>query len=381
MQLSLFIPVAVIFVLGGTMSTISSKWADTLTVPIPSDPNASFSHPFMQTWLMFVGEFSCFFAFYAWLGYRKLKNLPIVEGEHHALPVIPLVYLIPACCDFTASTTMYIGLTMTQASVFQMLRGATVLFTAILSRILLKRIFQTYQWVGMVLVVVGLLCVGLSSLVQAKISGQQISESVATQMIGNGLIIAGQVVVAIQMVIEERILTKYKTHPMELVGWEGFFGLTIATVVTVSMNGFANAPDDIMVFFQQMSLSGIATLSVILQVISIPLLNAAGQTLTKYISATTRMVFDTFRNIFVWIFTLIFGAYFGETFQWLQLVGFIILVLGLGTYRYIIRLPIAFMRDPEQDAEAAKAKEEKDAILSPEDDPSGRSLSNNAEKV
>ena len=35
----------------------------------------------------------------------------------------PLVFLPPACCDILATSIMYIGLNLTTASSFQMLRG------------------------------------------------------------------------------------------------------------------------------------------------------------------------------------------------------------------------------------------------------------------
>ena len=39
------------------------------------------------------------------------------------------VFLPPALCDMTATSVQYIGLTLTYASSFQMLRGAVIIFT------------------------------------------------------------------------------------------------------------------------------------------------------------------------------------------------------------------------------------------------------------
>ena len=54
----------------------------------------------------------------------------------------PLIFLPPALCDMTATSIQYIGLTLTFASSFQMLRGAVIIFTGILSVIFLRRQFQ-----------------------------------------------------------------------------------------------------------------------------------------------------------------------------------------------------------------------------------------------
>lgn len=55
---------------------------------------------------------------------------------------------------------MYLGLTYTHASVFQMLRGSVVIFTGILSVVVLKRKLYAFNWFGMFLVLVGLALVG-----------------------------------------------------------------------------------------------------------------------------------------------------------------------------------------------------------------------------
>ena len=51
----------------------------------------------------------------------------IVEISSDSEPVLPrfnyLVFLPPACCDILATSIMYIGLNLTTASSFQMLRG------------------------------------------------------------------------------------------------------------------------------------------------------------------------------------------------------------------------------------------------------------------
>ena len=50
------------------------------------------------------------------------------------------VFLPPALCDMTAPSLQYIGLTLTYASSFQMLRGAVIIFTGNCSLILIPLI-------------------------------------------------------------------------------------------------------------------------------------------------------------------------------------------------------------------------------------------------
>merc|ERR1712232_184862 len=99
--------------------------------------------------------------------------------------------------------TMYAGLCLSYASVFQMLRGSSVVFTAIISATFLKRKIQMYQWFSVFLVVVGVTIVGIVSLSSGTTSGKDQSGV----MIGNFLILFAQLVVAIQMCVEEKLMT------------------------------------------------------------------------------------------------------------------------------------------------------------------------------
>jgi drug/metabolite transporter (DMT)-like permease len=72
----------------------------------------------------------------------------------------PLIFLPPALCDMTATSLMYIGLNLTYASSFQMLRGALIIFTGFLSVAFLNRRLRAYEWFGIFVVMAGLVIVG-----------------------------------------------------------------------------------------------------------------------------------------------------------------------------------------------------------------------------
>jgi hypothetical protein len=67
---------------------------------------------------MFLGETLCIVAFYASLGYSKLRKESIERSKFN-----PVIFWLPALCDMTGTSLMYVGLTLTYASIFQMLRG------------------------------------------------------------------------------------------------------------------------------------------------------------------------------------------------------------------------------------------------------------------
>ena len=260
MKTSEFVTIATIFVISGTMSTLGTKWQDLLVIPDSTGQPKSFEHPFFQSWLMFFGEFLCMFAFMWQMKQTKRRVGKLVPGEDHALPCGLWVYFIPAFCDFTASTTGFIGLTLTYASVYGMLKGSTVLFTGLLSKIFLKRKFQLFHWLGMLLVVIGLVLVGLSSFVEGKKDGSTTGDdepeensAASNPLLGNVLIVAAQLIAATQFTFEEYVIGKYKINPYEMVGWEGIFGLGFASTALAAFQIFNGKPDDVLEAAIQMS--------------------------------------------------------------------------------------------------------------------------------
>jgi len=233
---------------------------------------------------------------------------------------------------------------MTYASVFQMLRGAVIIFTGILSIIFLKRKLKLYHWVGMLFVLIGLGVVGLSSVLFGKKS-----ESAPHPLTGDIIIVCAQLVVAVQMVVEEKFIGKYNIPPLQVVGWEGIFGFSILSCILVVMyyipgssagNHFENTPDALVQFGN----SWVIMISILGNILSIAFFNFFGISITKYASATTRMVIDSVRTLVIWAVGL---AFFKEDFQYLQIVGFFFLILGTILYNEVLVIPFLGKPDPK----------------------------------
>merc|ERR1711934_603441 len=71
-------------------------------------------------------------------------------------------------------------------------------------------------------------------------------------------------------------------------------------------------------------------------VFSIAFFNFAGISVTKELSATTRMVLDSVRTLVIWAVSMLIGW---QDFYYLQLIGFCILLAGMMLYNDIIILP------------------------------------------
>merc|ERR1719382_629171 len=71
---------------------------------------------------------------------------------------------IPGASDIIATALCSIGMLYIPASVWQMLRGSSIIFAAMFSMLALKKKMYTFNWVGLALCVSGVLLVGVASL-------------------------------------------------------------------------------------------------------------------------------------------------------------------------------------------------------------------------
>eukprot|EP01137_Pigoraptor_chileana_P026262 Opistho-2@96971 len=327
----------------GTCNTIMTKLQDRISTPTGVNGTEEvFDHPYFQTYTMFIGEFLCIFAYIISFKYQmrqSLRGYSAINGE--APPPPPKksnhpwwVFIIPTCCDLTATTLMNVGLTYTSTSVYQMLRGAMVFFTALFSIIFLRRRLHFQHWFGLVWIVAGIAIVGAASV----IFGEEDSHS-KNPVLGNVLVIAAQVIVATQFVVEEKLLSKYEVPSLCAVGNEGFWGVVILTCVlpilqVIHVN--SHPVEDSLNALDQMGDSWKLNVAIFGSVISIAFFNYFGISVTKFLSATHRCTIDSCRTLFIWAITLLLGW---EKFIWLQLIGFAVLVFGTFSYNHVFVIP------------------------------------------
>lgn len=145
---------------------------------------------------------------------------------------------LPAICDILGTTLMNAGLLLVAASIYQMTRGALVLFVGLFSVLFLKRRLHLFQWVSLVGVVLGVAVVGLAGAIwpdqQKKGPGDdgahadaEVSADALLAIVGVLMIAGAQIFTATQFVLEEYLLERSTIDPIRVVGWEGIFGFTV----------------------------------------------------------------------------------------------------------------------------------------------------------
>jgi drug/metabolite transporter (DMT)-like permease len=162
-----------------------------------------------------------------------------------------LLLALPAICDICGTTLMNVGLLFVEPSIYQMTRGALVLFVGLFSVIFLRRRLRFFQWFALVVVVLGVAIVGMAGWLYHKDEAPESPEEAAMMLIrevatyvtreakkpeaalavvGVFLIAGAQIFTASQFVLEEYILEHYALEPLKVVGWEGVFGFSVTVL-------------------------------------------------------------------------------------------------------------------------------------------------------
>lgn len=142
-------------------------------------------------------------------------------------------------------------------------------------------------------------------------------------VLGAILVVLAQVLASIQFVVEEKLLKNVDAAPLQVVGWEGFFGLSMATTLLFVLywvpgsdhHSFENAPFALAQMFNSSAL----TLGVVGSIVSIAFFNFFGISITKRVSATIRAIIDSARTFCIWLVSLYLEW---EVFSWLQCTCF-----------------------------------------------------------
>nr|XP_023027987.1 solute carrier family 35 member F6 [Leptinotarsa decemlineata] len=334
---------ALIMVVTGSINTLSTKWADEIKSIGRDGVKKNFEHPFFQASTMFLGELFCLLTFkilYKFYSRRADGTEDVHELTKGNRNFNPLILFIPAMCDMTATSIMYIGLNLTYASSFQMFRGSVIVFVGLLSTGFLDRILKKREWTGIFFVIVGLAIVGVADFISKDSNAD--SRGRNDIITGDMLIVIAQIIQSIQMVVEEKFVSGQDIPPLQAVGWEGLFGFVVLGLLQIPFYFIRAGPpvtqnvgdrlEDAIDAFVQIGHSWQLTVAVLGTITSIAFFNFAGISVTKELSATTRMVLDSVRTIVIWIFSL---AFLGQKFHWLQLLGFALLLIGMCVYNGI----------------------------------------------
>jgi hypothetical protein len=176
-------------------------------------------------------------------------------------------------------------------------------------------------------------------------------------MLGLALILFSQIALGLTIVLEERFLTEQGVSPLQLVAYEGLWGLAFMVVLVpiLTYSPASSSPlaavyhedfHDSIVQIQNSPkvLAGCITYTVVIAVY-----NLASQAVTKHLNAICRSILEACRTLGVWVVDLVLFYILqmedvGEPWTaWsvMELVGFTLLVYGTMSFKNLLPVPCA----------------------------------------
>jgi len=335
-----------------------------------------YSHPWFQTQNMFMGELYCLLLYY-FMKYVYYRNTEKEEAEEEENSPSVFLLALPAACDFFASTLLAFALLNMATSVYQMLRGGLVLVTAVLSVIFLKKNQYRHHILGLTIVFLSIFTLGLAGMLYKNTDKNARSTNfLGIFMMGLSLLFTG-----VQFILEELFLGKYTINPLKVVGLEGMWGVGFyavslvilqnvrcdnfwakSDVCSVNANGEWRVEDSIFAL-EQIFNNKFLFFLVVASTFTIAFYNFFGVSVTKYASSAQRAVVDNLRTILIWLFFMLVPTSIKEQFIWLQLFGFIGLVVGTLIYNEVIEIPcMDFDKYTKRNLELEPNEEERNII-------------------
>eukprot|EP00933_Yihiella_yeosuensis_P038357 TRINITY_DN3229_c2_g2_i1.p1 TRINITY_DN3229_c2_g2~~TRINITY_DN3229_c2_g2_i1.p1 ORF type:complete len:351 (+),score=76.33 TRINITY_DN3229_c2_g2_i1:93-1145(+) len=307
--------------LTGTANTLLMKFMVMQQVPTgPGKAATGFEYAYGQSLLMMIGEFLCLLVY---LTTKKETKVPKKEAPKY-------VFACACLFDWTATTLVNMAYVLIAASVIQMTRGAIVIFTCLFSVLFLGRRQHNYHLVGVGMVFVGITLVSLSTFMNPA-GEEQGGSNWHAALFGISLCVVAQIFQASMLVYEEKIMSQYDTEPLQVVGYEGAFGILFGIILLAFLNHF-NMEDTPAAIYQIKHSTPLAA-AVIGSILAIAIFNYSGVTVTQRASAVARSTIDVSRTILIWAVELSLGW---NKFNVLELAGFFVLAVGTLIYNRMI---------------------------------------------
>jgi len=350
---------AVIYAAGllvfGALNTLSTKLTFQMTSRDLTGALVPFQKPWFGVYRMFQGMslvMLLHFGIEFW-NRRKRRGLQpdLVEPlNKQGLPPPPaplrsyLVVIAPAALDLFGTVCTYVGLFYNSPSIWQMFRGAMVIFATLFTVTVLKRKLSPCRMLGIGIVLVALTVVGASNLLAEQPTGQEVPMSL--RLFGMGMILAGMFLQGGQVVVEEVLMKDLNAPPLLVVGMEGVWGCVLMMVLVFPIvgrlpgNDYGGCQESLENDFAMVENSTALQSVIGVYLVSVFTFNIAGMMVTYQLSAVHRTLLEASRTAVIWGIDLAIHAYvpdssFGEawnSWSWLQLLGFALLVIGQATY-------------------------------------------------
>lgn len=342
------------FLIFGCLNTLTTKILFTSHPQGANGEPGTFQKPWFAVWAMFVGMAVNLLFHLIYTAGSKDPTALVDSDKQQLTPVKKFLWVgVPAMFDLTTTFLSSVGLLYISASIWQMLRGANIIFSALFSVAFLGRKMRAYNWLGVAVVITGVSMVGLSNaLMSSEKSESSVNLDSGSQLFGMGMVILAQLFSGGQVVTEEKLLKNLNVPKLQLVGYEGVWGsLVMIPIFAIMYNipgnddgSYENSFDTYTKLTNGGELMGV----VALYTFCCMSYNLCAVCVTGALSAVHRTMFMALRTLIVWVVDLSVHylvnqkSSMGEvwsSWSYLELAGFIVLVTGQVIYAGLVQVP------------------------------------------
>lgn len=299
---------------------------------------AAFEKPWFQVFTMFLGMATCIL-----LDVPRSKR---TSAGSETAPLIPdgsrqqkvWIISISALLDLLATACSTTSLLYTSVSLYQIFRGALLVWTAFFSAVFLNRRFSPLHNCGIMFCIVGMGFVAAANI---------FAHSRSDTLFGIYIILVGQTLKAAQIVLEEYLLQFLHMSSVRVVAWEGLYGLMHCLMWVFPTLYFLPGSDhgrleDVLDALYMVSNSWVLLAVISIDVVLMLFYNLFGLEVINSLSAIHRVVIETFRTLLVWVLDLYIYYYMSDgklgeqwtSYSYLQVIGFVLMVIGTGLFNY-----------------------------------------------
>ena len=152
---------ALFMVVTGVTNLMCAKYSDTLRSENLDGNIVQFNQQFLTSCGTFFGQIICSILFYFVLCpigkccMKKFGDQTLDSERPQPFNYNPWIFWPLAFCEVMSAFCQYLASTMTYPPLLQVLRGLSILFTGILSRIYFGRRLHASRWIGIAFLIAG----------------------------------------------------------------------------------------------------------------------------------------------------------------------------------------------------------------------------------
>ena len=309
-----------------------------------------FKHPFMYSLTLFLSETTGILTYNYYFKKEDETDKTSIEENIIKKPLELYLLAIPAVFDLFSSSFGMLSYENLPASITTMFDGGNTIGVFLLSIFFLKNKHSKYNFIGVFLLIIGLFLISLSAINDDN--KQDEATGLKETIYGILCCICCNIFTALHAITEEYLFKTRVIHPIKLIGFEGVFGsiFSFILILIFSQIKFGSYFSFICIKYdnefylenlglalKQMWNNKKIIIVIFFQFFIFIFYNYAYITITKVANATTNVVLYNMTALFIWIFFLlpIHEKKIQERIGILQVLGFLILILGVCVYNEI----------------------------------------------